>query len=176
MRLRRFNPYLWVSTLRLCELDLSRQIINDYADAGLQVKFEVFFFTKIVLDAIIEFQFPDFGSFQVPNLLKPGFHGSTGITGPCKFILALILQRMSDSLHWRIPTKADTFVLTECMPYQVRWVITVHTIKTFMVAEDHFGEFQLNCRAPNASNCISMKPNPSDGYYVTYLNGRTWVN
>ena len=73
------------------------QLAYYFADAGFQD--EGSFFAKIVFDAIIEFQFPVFGSVQVPNLLTPGFHGSTGITGPCKFILALILQSMSDSLH-----------------------------------------------------------------------------
>ena len=47
------------------------QLAYYFADTGLEV--EVFVFAKIVFDAIKEFQFPVFGSVQVPNLLKPGF-------------------------------------------------------------------------------------------------------
>ena len=84
MRLRRFSPYRPVSTLSLCELDLS------FADAGFQVKVEVFFFTEIVFDAIVEFLFPVLGSVQVPNLLKPCFHGGPNFTRPRKFVQPLI--------------------------------------------------------------------------------------
>ena len=66
------------------------QLANCFADAGFQVKVEVFFFTENVFDAIVEFQFPVLGSFQVPNLLKPGFHGGPNFTRPHKFVQALI--------------------------------------------------------------------------------------
>ena len=66
------------------------RLANEFADAGLQVNDKVLFFTKIVLDAITEFQFPDFGSIEVPNLLKPGFHGSTNFNVLRKFIQTLI--------------------------------------------------------------------------------------
>ena len=64
------------------------QLANCFADAGFQVKVEVFFFTKIVFDAMTEFQFPGLGSVEVPNLLKPGI---MAVTGSRKFIQTVIL-------------------------------------------------------------------------------------